>query len=153
MGADKPGLALRMRIIVATPPAGVAFAVQRGQHGLLAPSSQGPSGMVFDFSLRLGAPLADGRFNFLGEYAQGTPADRFVYINSGTLAGQAGTCWTRRAKLKLAGMPTAFAEAAIADSKRIVEARFNGTGGDGGPTCASIKPTMVSWQIVQDCSS
>lgn len=145
---DKSAPTLRMRIVVENPPAGAHFAVQRGKDALLAASSWEGAEIVFDFPLRLGAPLADGSANFLGEFAQGTPADRFVYINSGTLAGQTNTSWTRRAKLKLAGMPRAFADAAIADRTRVVEARFNGTGSDGGPTCASIKAASVRWQLV-----
>jgi hypothetical protein len=137
-----------MRIVVLAPPAGVSMAVQRGRGDLLPPSEQGPAGTVFEFSLRLGAPLADGGFNYLGEYAHGTPADRFVYINSGTPAGQAASCWTRRAKLKLAGIPRDIAAAAIGDQHHCIEARFAGTGSDGGPVCATIKPAALAWALV-----
>jgi Family of unknown function (DUF5990) len=64
-----------------------------------------PSGLrrrsAFDFTVRLGAPQADGRPNFLGPFAQGSPRDRFVYVNAGTRAGQSNSRWDRRAKVPL----------------------------------------------------
>ena len=56
--------------------------------------------MTFELEVRVGT-RSDGQPNFLGPFAQGPPADRFVYINSGTLAGQAESEWTRRAKVPL----------------------------------------------------
>lgn len=148
VAAQKPAPTLRMRIIVLASPPGAHLAVQRGKDALLAPVSVSAAQTVFEIALRLGAPLPDGSHNFLGDYAQGTPGDRFVYINAGTLAGQEGSGWTRRAKLKLAGMPRELADAALADGQRVIEARFQGTGRDGGPTCASIKPDLVTWSLV-----
>jgi Family of unknown function (DUF5990) len=139
-----------MRVLVVSPPPGVLFAVQRGRTELLVPSIQDAEFIQFDFSLRLGPPLPDGTFNFLGEYAQGSPSDRFVYINSGTAAGQAGSCWSRRAKLKLASVPRQIAEAAIGSHECAVEARVLGTMRDGGPICASVKPHVVTWGLVHN---
>lgn len=150
MQTDRPAPSLRIRILVANPPPGVLFAVQRGRSELLAPSAEQGETIQFDFPLRLGAPLPDGAVNFLGEFAQGPPSDRFVYINSGTLAGQAGSCWTRRAKLKLAGIPPEIVRAALAEPGGFMEARVLGTMGDGGPVCASVKPQAVEWRWVRD---
>ncbi|PQA76023.1 hypothetical protein C5F53_18380 [Rhodoferax sp. TS-BS-61-7] len=136
-----------MRILLTSPPPGVQFAVQRGKSELLEPSSGQHEAIQFDFSLRLGAPLPDGSVNFLGEIAQGTPSDRFIYINSGTLAGQAGSCWTRRAKLKLASIPQNIVEEAVSTSHGIIEAHILGTMGDNGPICASVKPHAVVWSF------
>lgn len=136
-----------MRIVVADPPPGVRFAVQRGRSELLEPLP-GPGGvMQFDFTLRLGAPLPDGSANFLGEFAQGPASDRFVYLNSGTLAGQPDSCWTRRAKLKLASIPAPIVEAALAAPEDTIEAHVLGTMDDGGPICASVKPHAVVWSL------
>jgi hypothetical protein len=77
---------------VVAPPPGVRFAMQRERAGLHPPTDEQAEALWFDFSLRLGAALPDGAFNFLGEFAQGPREDRFVYINSGTLAGQEGSC-------------------------------------------------------------
>lgn len=140
-------LAVRMRLLVMQPPAGVRFAVQRGKSALLDPTAGPQDAISFDLALRVGPPLPDGRVNFLGEYAQGTPADRFVYLNSGTLAGQADSPWTRRAKLKLASLPAAIVEAALADPEAIIEARLPGTMKDGGPICASVPAQEVAWSL------
>ncbi len=43
-----------------------------------------------------GSRRADGLPNFLGPFVQGPPVGLFVYVNSGTLAGQSDSCWTRR---------------------------------------------------------
>lgn len=106
--------------------------------------------MQFDFELRVGGVLADGPPNYLGEFAQGKPADRFVYLNSGTLAGQPGSCWTRRAKLKLGSIPADVAEAAVGNPRHAVEARVVGTMTDGSPICASVKPHAITWRLVQN---
>jgi hypothetical protein len=149
MSKDKPTQAVRMRIIVVAPPPGVRFAVQRGRSELLEPSAEHVEAIQFDFSLRLGSPLPEGP-NFLGEFAQGSPSDRFVYVNSGTLAGQTESCWSRRAKLKLASIPHSIVEAAAATAEAIIEVRVPGTMGDGGPVCASVKPQAVIWSLVQN---
>jgi hypothetical protein len=121
-----------MRVVVVAPPPGVRFAVQRGK-----------------LELRLGLPLADGSINFLGEFAQGVPTDRFVYVNSGAQAGQAESCWSRRAKLKLASIPRQLVESAILSGEAVIQATLAGTMGDGGPICASVKPSNVEWSLVR----
>lgn len=139
---------LRLRILVVSPPAGVVFAVQRGKAELLPAVSTTPGLIQFDLTLRVGGTLPDGSPNYLGEFAQGTPTDRFVYLNSGTLAGEPGSGRTRRAKLKLAAIPPEMARAAIGNAGQVVQARVRGTMRDGGPICASVKPDAVGWQLV-----
>lgn len=141
---------VRVRVIVVEPPPGVRLAVQRGKAALLEASTETPGLLQFDFALRLGAPLADGSPNFLGEFAQGSATERFVYINSGTLAGQAGSPWTRRAKLKLGPIPRPLVDAALADPERVLVARLSGTARDGGPIFASLKPEAVAWELAGD---
>ena len=141
---------VQVRILVIAPPPGVRFAVQRGSKELLRPSVEQDALVQFDLALRLGTALPDGAPNFLGEFAQGSPTDRFIYLNSGTRAGQPDSDWTCRAKLKLGSLPRALAEATIASPNQILEARVVGTMADGGPIRASIKPHAVTWQIVQN---
>jgi hypothetical protein len=141
---------VQFRVVIVSPPEGVAFAVQRGSADLLLPTIVRTEFIQFDFELRVGGVFADGSPNYLGEVAQGTPADRFVYLNSGTLAGQPESCWTRRAKLKLGSIPVEIAEAAAGKPGQVVEARVLGTMGDGGPVCASVKPHAVTWGLIQN---
>jgi Family of unknown function (DUF5990) len=150
MKPKTPESVLRVRIRVAETPPGVMFAVQRGKMDLLEPSSVDSGGVHFQFSLRIGPPLPDGSLNFLGEFAQGPPAERFVYVNSGIRAGQTQSCWDRRAKLKLAGIPRQLVERATDRKDCAVEARILGIMRDGGPVCASVPPSTVEWRLVPD---
>lgn len=81
----------------------------------------------------------------LGPYAQGKPDDRFIYLNSGTLAGQPESCFTRRAKIKTSGITWKLVEQALAD-EAIVEAHIEGRARDGGPCCATV-PLLRGWKI------
>ena len=124
------GSSIPLRIVVVNPPAGVEFRVQRGSRDLLPPSPRALIGLAFALNVRVGAALAGGRPNFLGEYAQGTPTDRFVYVNSGTRAGQTGSRWDRRAKVKLGTITGAQVRRLLADPTLVLEARIEGTGRD-----------------------
>jgi hypothetical protein len=137
---------LPLRIVVVRPPRGVAFAVQRGRDGLLAPSeASGDDALAFDFTVR----VADrgGAVNVLGPFAQGTPADRFIYVNSGTMAGQPDSPWTRRAKVKTRSIGWALAGAALAAPGFVLEARIEGAAGDGGPCCATVPLLGGGWTL------
>lgn len=140
---------VRMRILVVNTLPDVRFAVQCGRSDLLDPMDGRHEPLRFEFSLRLGLPLSTGAVNFLGEFAQGPSSDRFVYLNSGTLAGQPGSPWTRRAKLKLASIPPTVLDTALS-SGGVIQACVQGTMGDGGPVCASLKPQAVVWGVVHD---
>ena len=101
--------------------------------------------MTFEFEVRVGT-RARGEPNFLGPFVQGPPAGRFVYINSGTLAGQADSIWTRRAKVPLTGITRALIERArVAGST--LEAEIAGTGRDGGPACATVPLMSDGWRV------
>lgn len=139
---------LQIILVVVQPPPGVLFAVQRGRDELLPPYASTAGSLSFALTVRLGPTRADRSFNFLGPYAQGTPDDRFVYVNSGVRAGQADTSWERRAKIKLAGIPRELVEAAAGVPHCAVEARIRGTMRDGGPVCASVAPPAIAWQLV-----
>jgi Family of unknown function (DUF5990) len=138
---------MRLRVIVVSPLPGVVFAVQRGHAEQLGPTISRAEFVQFDLELRIGVALADGSPNYLGEFAQGKPADRFVYLNSGTLAGQHGSRWTRRAKLKLGAIPAEMARAVAGHAEHVVEAWVAGCMADGSPICASVKPAAVTWRL------
>ena len=139
---------LRIRITVEHPPAGVAIQVQRGRDGLLPPVRSGKEALSFELSVRLGDPRAPGKLRLLGEYVQGPPDARFVYVNSGTRAGQTGTCWDRRAKVPLTGISLDLARRVLEDDSLALEARVAGTARDGGPLCASV-PLLGGWTITR----
>jgi hypothetical protein len=140
---------LQIILLITAAPPGVRLAVQHGRDGLLPPYASTAELVSFAFTLTLGPTLPDGSFNFRGPFAQGTPADRFIYLNSGTYAGQPDTVWARRAKIKLAGIPRSLVETAAGDAHCAIEARIHGTARDGGPVCATVDPLSISWQLAR----
>jgi hypothetical protein len=134
---------LRLRIVVTEPLSGVWFALQRGKSELVAPTSRAPE-LIFDFSVL--ADLSSDPPKLTGEFTQGPPAARFIYINSGTYAGQPGTVWSRRAKVPITGITTRLADQAIANNG-VLQAVVRGIAKDGGPFCASV-PLLTDWVVV-----
>ena len=141
---------LPLRITIVGPPRGVTFRLQRGETrlgDLVPPARETGDEISFDFTVRVSGKEAGGAPSFLGPFAQGRPADRFVYVSSGTLAGQADSCWTRRAKVRLAGITREMVERALADPGAVLEARIGGVAKDGGPVCASTHLLDGGWRI------
>jgi hypothetical protein len=133
-----------IRITVTDPVAGVSMQVQRGRDELLPPSGSSDSAVSFDFSVTvdLSGPVP----NFLGKYAQGPKNQRFIYVNSGTYAGQ-HSCWGRRAKISLMSITREQIEEVLAEPGARLEAEIAGTAKDGGPMCASV-PVIGGWRVV-----
>jgi hypothetical protein len=137
---------LPLRIVVVGPLAGVRMALQRGKAELVEPASAWPDALVFDFSVRV-APVEAGQPpRLLGPMVQGPPQGRFVYVNSGTLAGQAGSSWTRRAKVPLSGIDWVMIRA-LEPGQRL-QARIAGVERRGGPCCASVPLLDGGWRPV-----
>ena len=138
---------LRLRITVEHPLPGVALQVQRGKAGLLAPTRSSANSVSFDFVVRVGPTSASKLPRFLGEFTQGPVGERFVYVNSGQRAGQAVSCWGRRAKVPLLNITPAQICRVLADDKLILEARIAGLARDGGPLCASVPLLDGAWVV------
>lgn len=145
-------LELPLRITLLRPPAGVMFGVQRGKTNLedpdiLPPTRAGSDELVFEFSVRVLA-AGSGRPNFLGPFAHGPKDARFIYVNSGIQAGQTDSCWSRRLKIPLTTISGADVERVFRRPGSVLEARVQGTGGDGGPACASVR-SFSGWRILE----
>lgn len=132
-----------VRIIVTDPLFGVAMKVQKGRDELLEPTRSTKGETVFEFSVRV--DLESPAPNFLGPFAQGPKDARFVYVNSGTYAGQHITHWSRRAKLSLMSITREQIETTLASPSSRLETAIDGIGRDGGPVCASVKG--LEWRI------
>lgn len=139
----------RLRIVLENPLAGVAYALQLRDGSLHEPMSTSATQLVFEAVIRLGAPLADGSVNLLGDYVSGPTTERFVYINSGTRAGQMGSCWDRRAKVKLASMTPEMIQLATSENSAAIEGRIGGVSRDGGPCCASVPLMGSGWTLIR----
>lgn len=70
--------AVRLRVRCVNPPTGV-FGLQDKERRLSAGQPQPDGALVFDCELRA-KRAADDTPNFLGDYAHGTAADRFLYL-------------------------------------------------------------------------
>ena len=134
-----------VRLIVDGPPRGVTFQMQRGRSELVPPVASTEGQLVFELALRVGH-RPTGEPNFLGPFSQGPPHGRFVYINSGTYAGQTNTPWSRRAKIHLRAIPWKLITRAQATGA-VIETTIDGTGRDGGPVCASVHLEPSDWTL------
>lgn len=139
---------LMIRVVVRGAPPGVKFAMQRGKSELLEPSRHSEAELVFDVPVRVVAKPGSSAPNVLGPYAQGPASDRFLYLNSGTMAGQADTGWTRRAKIKTAAISWALVDAAVAQGSAALLVEIHGRAGDGGPCCGTVPPVGEGWQVL-----
>ena len=141
-----------IRLVLVDPPAGVDFGVQRGrgaQYETLFVQQRHRRDISFDFSVVVADNRKDGLPNFQGPFAQGPPANRFIYIDVGTYAGQKDTQWTRRMKVPLHGISWELIRKSIRKPGYRLSARIPGTGKDGGPSCATVQ-LLNNWEIVKD---
>ena len=132
---------LNFRIVLEQPPTGVDFGLQKGGGGdyEVVQKQRSTSGdLHFEFSARV-KEGKDGSPVFLGPFVQGPPHERFVYLDIGTYAGQTDTPWSRRLKIPLRGLTWDAINKALRGSKTF-ESRVPGTGRDGSPSCATVKP-------------
>jgi hypothetical protein len=140
-----------LRITLVAPPSGVTFCLQRRRDELVDSQRSSGAALSFDFTVRVRPPSGGDPMVFLGPFTQGPPATRFVYVNSGTMAGESpgATSWTRRAKVPLAGITKSMVEKTVATPGACIEARIQGTARDGGPACATCRPLGDGWSVVQ----
>ena len=138
---------VRLRIVLDAPPADVDFGIQEGKgndYKTIHTQRSKESDLTFEFTLTVKNNRDDGLPNFLGLLAQGPATNRFIYINIGKSAGQIDSCWERRIKVPLGGITWDMIEKA--STTLVLEARLPGTGKDGGPSCATVKPT-ADWRV------
>jgi hypothetical protein len=137
-----------LRITVVGPPPGIVFGMQQGRSGLHQVIRSSGASISFDFPVRVRRTDTTDRLNFLGSFTQGTPSARFVYVNSGTYAGDSGSCWSRRAKVPLNGIRPDLVDALGQVSDACLEGKVFGSARDGGPFCAAVRLIEPGWQIV-----
>ena len=143
---------ISLRIIVIDPPIDVVFALQSGRAELHQGTRSSGAPISFDFRARVGPAGSQEDPRVLGPFVQGRPESRFVYVNSGTYAGDARSCWSRRAKVPLIGISRELIKALQQHPGALLECRILGTGADGGPACASVPLLGQGWQLVT-CNS
>lgn len=129
---------LNLRIVLAEPPEGVRYCLQRRSRADCVDHATSSGGdMVFHVPVRVkpGGEAPD----FLGPMVRGRPGDRHIAILIGTLAGDEGSCWTRGLKIRLLRISWAQVEAAQATPGGALQGRFIARARDGSPACATAK--------------
>ena len=137
-----------MRLKVVQPPPGVMIQLQRGRSELLPPKRTSDDSVLFEFTVRVRDTAGRQPPRLLGEFVQGPATGRFLYVNSGKRAGQADSCWDRRAKVTLMTITAAIVAALLNDPRAVLEGRIAGTGPDGGPACATVPLLDGGWRVV-----
>lgn len=145
--SDRDRLKVSLRIILESPPAGVQFCLQRGTE-LAEPATSNGQDLAFDFFVEIAGHNPNGSPRVLGPFTQGPPGSRFVYVCSGTRAGQPESGWNRRAKVPLKGITVTQIEQIRAAQGTRLEVRIPGTSRDGGPVCASVRLPDGGWQLI-----
>lgn len=138
---------LKFRIVLESPPTGIDFGLQKGagrDYEVTQKQRSKTGDLQFEFTARV-KEGKDGSPVLLGPFVQGPPQERFVYIDIGQYAGQADSCWIRRLKIPLRGIPWDVVKRA---TRATLEAHVKGTAKDGSPTCATVKP-FEGWNVTK----
>ena len=141
---------LPIRLVLVDPPAGIDFGIQRGRgaaYETLFVQQRKHQDISFDFALTVSGDKG-GRPNFTGPFAQGPPEGRFIYIDVGTYAGQKNTPWSRRMKIPLEAITWPLIKTVLGRPGHALSASIPGTGRDGGPSCATVKP-LGAWEVIR----
>lgn len=133
--ADQKIVALR--ITIEQPVIGVPHSLQAKDGSPLDPrASAGGEPLRFDFPVR----MAPGHKLSGDQVRREGPTRKFVYIRIGDLAGDPSSPWSRRMKIDIDDIDTALLDRAAA-SEEVIELVVGGTGKDGTPACATVRPT------------
>lgn len=135
---------ITLRIILEKPTPATDFGIQEGNgHNYVTLQKQKSMGedLTFDVTVRV-KPSADGSPVFLGAITQGSPKERFVYIDIGRAAGQLDTLWSRRLKIPLKSITWELIQQLETKQPAVLEVRVPGVGKDGGPNCGGAKNVL-----------
>ena len=132
---------LTLRLTIADPVPGVIYSLQDPKNVPVWPRIARDAPLSFDVPVAL---RSDGRFSGPFVRREG-PTRRFVYIAIGGQAGDAETCWNRRAKIDVHDIPADLLAQARAGA--VLEVGLPGRARDGGPACATVRPTSP-WRAI-----
>ena len=141
---------ITLRIILTSPIPGVMWGLQKGsgnKYETVQKQTCTSGDMSFNFTIKIkGDSSKDKLPKFSGSYVQGPSDNKFIYIDIGTYAGQTNTIWSRRLKIPLTGITWEDIGSCIRNPNSIMATHVPGTGRDGGPNCATVKP-FEGWQL------
>lgn len=139
-----------LRIVLESPTVGVDFGLQKGRgkdYKTIQVQRANGKNLLFEFNVKF-KTSEDAGLVFLGPFAHGIPAERFVYIDIGTFAGQKDSPWSRRLKIPLSGITFKMIDSLLSDNGLIIETSVAGKGKGGGPNCGTVKP-FNGWKLKQ----
>lgn len=127
---------IHVRIIIEQPVIGVLHSLQTKDDLPLDPKlSRKGEALVFDFPVRIGP----GPKFFGDQVRREGPERRFVYVRIGQMAGDPASPWSRRMKIDIHDIAHDLLDRALGGG--VLEIMVTGTGKDGTPACATVRPT------------
>jgi hypothetical protein len=78
----------------------------------------------------------------------GKRGERFIYLSWGSVADGGTFEMFRRAKLHLSVLDPGEVERALANGATI-KGSLGLTGAKGGPICASVRPPVIQWRVLE----
>jgi hypothetical protein len=88
-----------------------------------------------------------GEIDFRGPYIHGKRGERFVYLAWAAVSAAGSFEMFRRAKLHLSSLDAQDIEHALTTSSPI-EGSLDLTNAQGGPLCASVRPPLIQWRVL-----
>ncbi len=137
-------------IVLQKPTIGVLFGLQKGSGSQyeVVQAQIAIADNDLHFNLLVDVRAKSEKYNepvFKSPFVQGPPLNQFIYIDIGSIAGQIGG-WIRRLKIPLVGITLQMIADVKANPKLVLETHVPGTGKDGGPNCATVKP-FGGWKV------
>jgi hypothetical protein len=129
---------ITLRLTIADPVEGVRYSLQDQKGAPVDGVRAGDGPLSLDVPAKLNP---DGRL--AGPFVRREGRERrFVYIAIGRQAGDVMTSWSRRAKIDIHDIP-----ASLLQPGARLEVVLPGRAKDGGPACATVRPTR-GWQPI-----
>lgn len=144
-----PEQQVRLRVICVRPPDpaahGAEFGLQDKDQRVHPGRVLGSGDIRFECQLPVRPNARTGSPNFLGPYAHGSPAQRFLYLSWQPWKPR-GAPWTRRMKIHLSSITWDQIEEA-GRTGSVLEAAVPGTATDGGLRCGSVELLGGGWSV------
>jgi hypothetical protein len=140
---------VKLKIILLSPPPGIDYGLQKGSGSVyetIQKQRPGLGDLYFECEVGVkGDNSKDHVPDFRGPFVQGPVGGRFIYLDMGALAGQENQLsW--RLKIPLVGITWAMINQLDIDPAAFLETRVPGTGKNGAPNCATVKP-FDGWAV------
>jgi hypothetical protein len=143
-------ITIKLQITLQEPTAGVDFGLQKGSgnnYDVVSKQRSEGNDLLFQFEIVIkGDRDKDALPKLSGPFVQGPAGGKFIYINIGTSAGQMDSVWSRRLKIPLSNITWAVADELLANPAAFLTTHVPGTGKDGSPNCATVKP-FKGWAV------